>query len=196
MLICSGFLSQRAATHGCCKWQKKEEYIKNSHELLGHVKDTWLLGNSVGRDIGARLSFCTNPPLHLIWNQQKKGSFLFSWESQKFPWGAGSGNRFFPSAVPHHCWRMILLMCWGFAFFKYHWYLFSLLALNSNEAEVSSVPWWGIYPKKASRNVRFLGLQTSFHLSSIPSVCLAAPPPLPSSSLWSQPPRPVKWTFS
>lgn len=35
--------------------------------------------------------------------------------------------------------------------------------------------------QKASRNVHFLGLQTSFHLSRIPSVCLAVPPPLLSS---------------
>lgn len=167
----------------------------NSQDM-GQRGDTWLLGNSLRKDTGARLSFCTGPPLHLIGNQQKKGSFLFSWERQKFPWGAESENWFFPSAALHCRWRVILLMCWSFAFFKYHWYLFSLFALNSNEAEVSSVPWWGIYPKKASRNVRFLGLQTSFHLSSIPSVCLAAPPLLPSSSLWSQPPRPVKWTFS
>lgn len=34
-------------------------------------------------------------------------------------------------------------------------------------------------PKKASQSDRFLGLQTSFHLSSVPSGCLAVPPPLP-----------------
>lgn len=128
--------------------------------------------------------------------QAKKGQFSVFMRKAEISVRLREWESIFPSAILHHRWRVILLMCWGFAFFKYHWYLFSLLTLNSNEAEVSSVPWWGIYPKKASRNVWFLGLQTSFHLSSIPSVCLAAPPPLPSSSLWSQPPRPVKWTFS
>jgi len=39
-------------------------------------------------------------------------------------------------------WRVILQTYRGFTFFKYHWYLFSLLVLNCNEAEVSSVPQW------------------------------------------------------
>lgn len=102
----------------------------------GQRGDTWLLGSSVGKDTGARLSFGTNPPLHLICKKQKKGSFLFSWERQKFLWGSESENRFFhllfSTAVGGwYCWCVEVLPSLNITGIYFHYSLLILTKLKS-----------------------------------------------------------------
>lgn len=64
MLICSRFLNQGAATHRCCKREKKMRNILkiavNSQDMEQRG-DTWLLGSSLGKDTGDSAS----APAHL-----------------------------------------------------------------------------------------------------------------------------------